>query len=388
MANLPRSSKRRIRQTRSRSQGGNGRVFWVGSALVVVAIAVVIAAYMPRKSAEPDSCIIKVLDANGVDLGEINSSNVSTSGRFKYYDNQGIIATADTACASHNQILYRYMSEEGRHFLWPAHRIGEIVEVQKIDAPFTDKPVTLEVLSSQPKVFLLKNFFSSEEAEYLIARATDPRNPYRLRNSTTGVEDWNNGGVDSFSRTRTSENAFDIDSPVAKRIFKRAHELLRMKFDMCQADGLQIVRYSPRQAYNNHYDYFHVGEATQQGEFNFDPKRGGSNRFATIFLYLSDVELGGQTIFPLADEVSRPVDATIPEQIETLFPSDSWQYKMAKDCYKKFSVEPTQLSAVLFYNQDSNGNLDSRSLHGGCPVISGTKWAANLWVWNSCRYGM
>lgn len=24
-------------------------------------------------------------------------------------------------------------------------------------------------------------------------------------------------------------------------------------------------------------------------------------------------------------------------------------------------------------------------LHGGCPVLKGTKWAANLWVWNAPR---
>mmetsp|Transcript_29587 Transcript_29587/g.41243 ORF Transcript_29587/g.41243 Transcript_29587/m.41243 type:complete len:94 (+) Transcript_29587:1008-1289(+) len=93
-------------------------------------------------------------------------------------------------------------------------------------------------------------------------------------------------------------------------------------------------------------------------------------------------------MFPLADKALGPGDATVPEQVETLFVPNSWQYQMAKDCYSKFSVEPTRLSAVLFYNQDSNGNLDSKSLHGGCPVISGTKWAANLWVWNNCRYGM
>jgi hypothetical protein len=27
------------------------------------------------------------------------------------------------------------------------------------------------------------------------------------------------------------------------------------------------------------------------------------------------------------------------------------------------------------------------SLHGGCPVLKGDKWAANLWVWNTPREG-
>ena len=33
------------------------------------------------------------------------------------------------------------------------------------------------------------------------------------------------------------------------------------------------------------------------------------------------------------------------------------------------------------------GRVDDMALHGGCPVIEGTKWAANLWVWNGPRYG-
>ncbi|KAH8083378.1 hypothetical protein JL720_8260 [Aureococcus anophagefferens] len=29
-----------------------------------------------------------------------------------------------------------------------------------------------------------------------------------------------------------------------------------------------------------------------------------------------------------------------------------------------------------------DGTLDDYATHGGCPVLDGTKWAANLWVWN------
>jgi len=35
----------------------------------------------------------------------------------------------------------------------------------------------------------------------------------------------------------------------------------------------------------------------------------------------------------------------------------------------------------------TTGSTDQSSMHGACPVLGGTKWAANLWVWNGRRYG-
>jgi hypothetical protein len=45
-------------------------------------------------------------------------------------------------------------------------------------------------------------------------------------------------------------------------------------------------------------------------------------------------------------------------------------------------VRPKKAHAILFYSQNPSGQHDRNSLHGGCPVLAGTKWAANLWIWN------
>ena len=41
---------------------------------------------------------------------------------------------------------------------------------------------------------------------------------------------------------------------------------------------------------------------------------------------------------------------------------------------------------MLFYSQGPGGTLEDASEHGGCPVLRGEKWAANMWVWNGPRY--
>ena len=61
---------------------------------------------------------------------------------------------------------------------------------------------------------------------------------------------------------------------------------------------------------------------------------------------------------------------------------------MARECRERFSVAPKKGDALLFYSQQPDGALDPLSFHGGCPVLGGTKWAANVWIWNGCRYSV
>ena len=39
----------------------------------------------------------------------------------------------------------------------------------------------------------------------------------------------------------------------------------------------------------------------------------------------------------------------------------------------------------LFYNLFPDGKGDPMSLHTGCAVEEGTKWAATLWTWNTAK---
>ena len=165
------------------------------------------------------------------------------------------------------------------------------------------------------------------------------------------------------------------------------------------ADGIQVLRYNIGQAYIAHTDFFPPGTSD---DHNWDSTDGGTNRLATLFLYLSDVEEGGQTVFPHADP---PTGANATSLLERniiqgehnskktseaasgLFKEHSWQKTMVDQCYSKLAILPRKGNAILFYSQGPGGKLDDESLHGGCPVLSGQKWAANLWVWNGPRFG-
>jgi hypothetical protein len=59
----------------------------------------------------------------------------------------------------------------------------------------------------------------------------------------------------------------------------------------------QVLRYQNNQAYDVHPDYLRDSE---QENYNYDTAGVGGNRFATVLLYMSEVETGGETVFPMA----------------------------------------------------------------------------------------
>ena len=161
------------------------------------------------------------------------------------------------------------------------------------------------------------------------------------------------------------------------------------RYNESMADAIQVLRYNIGEAYITHSDQYALGTQTTEGDHNFDPRTGGANRLATMFLYLSDVEMGGQTVFPKSTSTPlRDADPVALERATKLFTPDTWEAEAVKTCYNKFSVYPKKGDAILFYGQHEDGSIDHAAEHGGCPVLEGQKWAANLWIWNDCRYGL
>ncbi len=71
----------------------------------------------------------------------------------------------------------------------------------------------------------------------------------------------------------------------------------------------KVLRYNPSEAYTQHLDNLDSVDG-----HDFDAAKQGTNRFATVVMYLNDVESGGETCFALSPEVP----AGLPSDDEVL----------------------------------------------------------------------
>eukprot|EP00249_Psilotum_nudum_P009659 c22073_g1_i1 orf=164-1066(+) len=218
---------------------------------------------------------------------------------------------------------------------------------KKDDDELEDKRTWVEFLSWEPRAFVYHNFLSKEECEYLINLAK----PHMVK--STVVDSATGGSKDS--RVRTSSGAFlhRGQDKIIRGIEKKIADFTFIPVE--HGEGLQILHYEVGQKYDPHYDYFH-------DEFN---TKNGGQRIATVLMYLSNVEAGGETIFPSAKVNS----SSLP-----------WWDDLSECAKEGLSVRPKQGDALLFWSSKPDGMLDPSSLHGGCPVISGDKWSATKWM--------
>lgn len=124
-------------------------------------------------------------------------------------------------------------------------------------------------------------------------------------------------------------------------------------------EAWNVLAYENGAHYDAHYD-------------SFDPKTFGhqaTQRVATVLVYLTDVDAGGETCFPLEGEggVARKS-------------APGFDYKQ---CAGLVVGPPRAGDALLFYSTFVNGTLDDASLHGGCAVTRGQKVVATKWLRNN-----
>ncbi|XP_006822380.1 transmembrane prolyl 4-hydroxylase-like [Saccoglossus kowalevskii] len=152
------------------------------------------------------------------------------------------------------------------------------------------------------------------------------------------------------------------------------------------SEQLQVVYYELGGHYHAHYDsedvIKHENATCGQMAFNFsdnDEMTYRLCRFMTILYYLNDVEEGGETAFPIADNETFTT--------ETLRAAGNKLYDLSNHCKdSNIVVKPEKGKAVMWYNHIIDeetgwmGDMDNFTLHGGCDVHTGRKWIANNWI--------
>ncbi|XP_010790515.1 transmembrane prolyl 4-hydroxylase-like [Notothenia coriiceps] len=148
------------------------------------------------------------------------------------------------------------------------------------------------------------------------------------------------------------------------------------------SEPLQVIRYENGDFSNAHHD-----SSPPQSETTCTHTRMAGNksaltevscRYLTMLFYLSSVEEGGETTFPVADNRTYEEQALVQDGVDLTDTKET--------CGRgNIRMKPSVGTALLWYNHLSDGRgwmgeLDEYSLHGECPVRRGVKWTANSWV--------
>ncbi|XP_078448231.1 putative prolyl 4-hydroxylase 3 isoform X2 [Wolffia australiana] len=204
-----------------------------------------------------------------------------------------------------------------------------------------------EIVSWEPRAFVFHNFLSAEECDYLIETAKPHMVKSMVVDSKTG------NSVDSSVRTSSGAFLSRGQDRVIRAIEKRIADFTFIPAD--HGEGLHVLQYDVGQKYDAHFDYFNDEVNT----------KNGGQRMATLLMYLSDIEEGGETVFP-------SVKVNITSQSK---------YNELSECGRKgLAVKPRKGDALLFFSMKPDASLDPLSLHEACPVIKGIKWSCTKWM--------
>ncbi|KAG8502028.1 hypothetical protein CXB51_002098 [Gossypium anomalum] len=216
--------------------------------------------------------------------------------------------------------------------------IGETGESSIDSIPF-------QVLSWKPRAYYFPDFATAEQCEHIIGMAKLNLKPSTLALRKGETEESTKG-------TRTSSGTFisasEDESGTLDLIEKKIAKVTSIP--QSHGEAFNVLRYEIGQKYDSHYDAFNPSE--------YGPQL--SQRVASFLLYLSDVEEGGETMFPFENGMSV----------------EGYDYRQCVG----LKVKPRRGDGLLFYSLFLNGTIDPTSLHGSCPVIKGEKWVATKWI--------
>merc|ERR1712228_97520 len=265
--------------------------------------------------------------------------------------------------------LAHYPRHPPIHHMWPASFIGQTHTIVTNETYWTCVPelypksgpstkdlekchrsslnnenlaIKLEVISKEPRAFLIMNTLSDAECD-LIMELAKPK----IKRSRAGQD----GGLETNTRTSSNTWLGRKNHYILDTIYRRAAAIMNISESLFHpgaknniVEDMQVVHHVHNQEYTAHHDFGADGRANQ--------------RYITLLFYLSDQEdeeSGGETNFPKAENGQG------------------------------LAIHPGKGSSVMFYSILPDGNADDKSLHAALPIKKGVKWLANFWVWDPKR---
>ena len=196
----------------------------------------------------------------------------------------------------------------------------------------------MQLLSWYPRAYLFPKFMDQEKCNHVIALA-EPRL------APSGLALKKGESMESNVNVRTSQGTFlsRQDDPDGVLAWIEDKIAVVTGVPAGHGESFNILKYQHGQHYDSHYDAFPEKDYGKQE----------SQRVATVLLYLSDVEDGGETSFILEgkDGMKRLVGVDY------------------KSCNTGIKVKPRAGDALLFWSMNPDHTLDRHSLHGGCAVV-------------------
>eukprot|EP00811_Abedinium_folium_P000002 NODE_10001_length_1383_cov_11.965764.p1 GENE.NODE_10001_length_1383_cov_11.965764~~NODE_10001_length_1383_cov_11.965764.p1 ORF type:complete len:451 (-),score=68.45 NODE_10001_length_1383_cov_11.965764:31-1356(-) len=256
-------------------------------------------------------------------------------------------------------------------WMWPAVRIGF---EQPAEGVIGDSPLTLRTLSLRPVIFEVSGFLLFEETDELLRLGEKAGLvPSKGLLQTRDVE---SGRPDADFRTSKQVWLPNEHSPVVERLDKRTANLTRIPAS--HNEPVQLLHYAAGEYYHGHMDWTELGLYPGQKHIWQNAHFGHQGRLATLFWYLNDVALGGETQFA---KHGQPVCPYGPDGRKPMRSCIGSRDPDMVRCDLGLHVKPRRGTAILWYNHHPDGAGDRNALHSACPVGEGsTKWSANKWI--------
>lgn len=192
---------------------------------------------------------------------------------------------------------------------------------------------TKDQISLKPRLYVLREFLTEEECDYIIEYARPHLKPAVIANDRAPVNEVKSGRICTsmfFPPMHRDRIIADIEARLAEAA----------NLPINHSENIQVVNYQVGGLYKPHFDYFNTN--LPGGRYFC---QSGGQRLVSLVVYLNTPKLGGETVFPKS----------------------------------KISIAPIKGDAILFYDQDELGQVDPSTLHAGAPVLEGEKWIITAW---------